>query len=72
MSDEETLKAAYRLLTERGNELAGADEQWENIIDRAHHYLGLLVMRLTLGQDLAGNPELKPAEGDVWVPPNSG
>jgi ribosomal protein S27AE len=60
MSDKEILQAAYTLLTKRGNELAGADDEWDHTIDRAQHYLGLLIMRLMLGQDLTGNPPLMP------------
>jgi hypothetical protein len=59
MSDEQILKAAYNLLTERGNELA-VEDKWEYIIDRAHHYLALLIMRLNLAQNLAGSPGLIP------------
>lgn len=69
--DRAVLQIAYDLLTQRGNELAtpsqeaGGNPEWDEIIDRAHHALGLLLVRIANRQNLAGRPPIQPMETDT-------
>lgn len=44
--EAETLKNAYEALTRLGNETATAEGDWEHYLDRAHHYLALVIIRV--------------------------
>jgi hypothetical protein len=57
VADAEQVEAAYDVLTRLGNETAEPGGQWDDLLDRAHHALGLvLVMHTAGGGRLVSHP----------------
>ena len=53
--DMTVLGAAYELLTRKGNETSHSGE-WDPVLDRAHHGLGLVIALVTADQARAKPP----------------
>lgn len=49
------IETAYDILTRKGNETSHGDD-WDPILDRAHHGLGLIIALVTAGDLRNGRP----------------